>query len=200
MNSQFGWELNGQGAAPHLDDNLAAGPSGTNLDWPGSSVSKSINGGTTWTTIDSPADGVWGFDLLSPTLGWVVGVNSLYSTSDGGSTWSTDGESPSGHLVTVGFSNSQDGFGLSTSGTLVSSTNGGRSWQAASFSPPLGAVCFASATTGYTSAQDGDVYETTNSGQTWTKVNTSPLSFPANQSPPLWSSLACSQTELAIKP
>lgn len=194
--NNVGWELDGQGAAPHLDDSLAAGPNGTNLDWPGTSVSKTTDGGKSWTTIDSPANGVWGFDLLTPSVGWVVGVTGLYVTTDGGSSWTADGEPSSGHLVAVTFFSTKDGFGLSTSGGLVSSTDGGLSWQATSLSSPISALCFPTAAIGYASAENGDIYQTTDSGHNWTDVNKSPIAI-GSQTEQLWSSLACSQSEVA---
>jgi hypothetical protein len=194
--NNIGWELQGQGAAPHLDDSLAAGPNGTNLDWPGTSVSKTTDGGKSWTTIDSPANGVWGLDLLTPSVGWVVGVTGLYETTDGGSSWTTDGEPPSGHLVAVTFVGAKDGFGLSTSGGLVSSTDGGLSWQATSLSSPISALCFPTAAIGYASAENGDIYQTTDSGHNWIDVNNSPIAT-GGQPEQLWSSLACSQSDVA---
>ena len=43
--ARVGWRLDGQDGVPHLDKLLAAGPAGTSVTWPGSSVAKTTDGG-----------------------------------------------------------------------------------------------------------------------------------------------------------
>ena len=190
VTSQVGWRLEGQAGAPHLDGNLAAGPMGTSFDWPGGGVSASTDGGRTWNQIfNGAASGIWGFDLLSPDVGWVVGVTSLSQTVDGGSTWRQVGE-PSDHpLVTVDFVSQSVGYGLTTTGQLVHSTDGGASWSPVGLQSAGSALCFGSAQTGYVSDQSGDVLVTSDGGTTWTRRYSSPVG--TADFVPFWTGLSC---------
>jgi hypothetical protein len=189
-----GWRVDGEYAAPWLDDELTSGPGGTTVTWPGGSVSKSTDGGATWTSMKSDPSGVWSVDFLSPDLGWVVGVASLMTTTDGGSTWKTLGE-PAGHpLVTVQFASTTVGLGLTTRGELVQTQDGGASWRATSLPVPGTALCVAGAASspaaaaGYVSDARGDVFASTDAGATWTESYHS--SLPAVYAE-TWSDLAC---------
>ncbi len=188
-NDSDGWRLNGQDAAPHLDNNLAAGPSGTSFAWPGDSVSSSSDGGKTWNSIFSDSSGIWGFDLLSSTDGWVVGVTQLSGTTDGGGTWQELHEPSSGHLVRVDFQTPDTGFGLTVSGGLVTTTDGGTTWSNVAIGAPANALCFVDSTTGYVADFTGDVYATTDSGKTWNEAFQSGVQ---SQQGPTWGALACS--------
>jgi len=184
--SQVGWRVEGQSEALGfgVDDNLTAGP-GQSMDWPGTSVSVSDDGGRSWTTSYRNAGGIWGLDFLSATTGWVVGVTSLARTSDGGRTWQQAGEPAGDPLVTVDFTSATTGYGLSVPGRLFVTRDSGRTWTAVPLAGAGGALCFDDATTGYVSGQDGDLYRTGDGGRTWTTVH----SFASLAG---WTMLACS--------
>ena len=166
LDSSFGWRVDGLEGAPHQDGNLSAAPVDTGYRWPGGSVSATTDGGSAWTMIfdgaAGEANGVWGIDLLSETTGWVVGVTGLFGTVDGGSSWVTLGEPGDASLVTVAFSTDRLGWGLTSQGQLVLSTDGGASWSAAELpvvatSPVLTALCVSGAA-GYVVDEQGQVY------------------------------------------
>lgn len=192
VNSQVGWRIDGQGPAAHLDEHLAAGPHATNFDWPGSAVSMSADGGHSWRHIYSTSDGIWGFDLLSTTVGVVIGVTSAAETTDGGATWRTIAEPGPHPLVSVDFVSATTGYGLTTPGTLVQTHDSGASWQQVNLPRSGGALCFTSATGGYVSGQDGSLFRTDDAGQTWTTVHENLFTSSALNLQPLWSTLACS--------
>jgi hypothetical protein len=98
-----GWRIDGQGVSNHLDKHLAAGPDATTFAWPGTSVSRSVDGGKTWVSLYSPKGGVWGIDFLSADAGWVVGVTTLARTTDGGSSWQRLAEPGPHPLVAADF-------------------------------------------------------------------------------------------------
>jgi photosystem II stability/assembly factor-like uncharacterized protein len=188
--ARVGWRLDGQDGVPHLDKLLAAGPAGTSVTWPGSSVAKTTDGGKRWTSILHLRSGVWGMDLLSPSRGWVVGVTSLERTTDGGRTFQRAGE-PSGHaLVRVAFVSADVGFGLTTTGQLVRTSDAGSSWAPGTSPAAGGAMCFASPQVGYLADQSGNVFATADGGTTWQETERSSLASGSLA----WSDLSCSGT------
>jgi hypothetical protein len=82
------------------------------------------------------------------------------------------------------------GFGLTTAGALVQSSDGGASWQASSLSAPATAVCFSGGRTGYVADASGNLLSTADGGATWTndESSTIPAAYPQ-----VWSELACDQ-------
>jgi len=189
--TRAGWRLEGQDGVPHLDKLLAAGPAGTSMTWPGSSVAKTTDGGKSWTSILHLSSGVWGMDLLSPSRGWVVGVTSLERTTNGGRTFQRAGE-PSGHpLVKADFVSADVGFGLTTTGQLVQTSNAGSSWTPGTL-PAVGvAMCFASTQVGYLADQSGNVFVTGNAGRTWKETERSSVASGSLA----WSDLSCNGTQ-----
>lgn len=187
-----GWRVDGIYAAPSLAGELSSGPSGTTIDWPGASVSKSTDGGASWTVIQTGQDAVWGIDFLSSEIGWVVGVSSLTSTTDGGSTWQTLGEPTGDPLVTVQFTSTTDGFGVTASGLVVKTADGGVSWQNVPLNVPATALCVAgsgSSTAAYVADEQGDVFRSLDGGATWSEDYQTTIPSVYNQQ--VWSELAC---------
>ncbi len=188
--TRVGWRLDGQDGVPHLDKLLAAGPAGTSMTWPGSAVAKTADGGKRWTSILRLSSGVWGMDLLSPTRGWVVGVTSLRRTTNGGRTFQRAGE-PHGHpLVRVDFVSPDVGFGLTTTGQLVQTSDAGATWTPNALSSAGGALCFASPRVGYLADQSGNVFATGDGGTTWKETERSGVA----RGSLAWSDLSCSGT------
>lgn len=185
-----GWRVDGQDGAPHLDASLAAGPKGTAISWPGSAVSVSDDGGQTWSAVFDDSNGIWGIDALSDEDVWAIGVTSLSRTNDGGASWQRVGEPQQEPLVSVDFVSRQIGYGLTTNGLLVQSSDGGDSWTSGSLTSRGAALCFVSEHLGYVSDEKGDVFTTDDGGATWVKTGPSPLS--ANLAP-YWSQLSCNE-------
>ncbi|MGI8549459.1 MAG: WD40/YVTN/BNR-like repeat-containing protein, partial [Dehalococcoidia bacterium] len=188
VSATTGWRIDGQDGVPHLDMRLAAGPHGASLAWPGSSVSKSTDGGVTWTSVFTTPDGIWSLDLVSETTGWVIGVTSAARTSDGGKTWKSIREPASGKLVRVDFASATDGLGLTTSGGLVRISDGGNSWRDVAKAPAGTALCFSSPQSGFVTDGEGNVWATHDSAQTWHQVRLSPY---AGQNGNVWASISC---------
>jgi hypothetical protein len=188
VSASSGWRVDGIYAAPWLDDELATGPAGTTLDWPGGSISKSTDGGATWTVMRSDPNGIWGLDFLSEDLGWVVGVTSLAGTTDGGSTWTVLGEPSGSSLVRVQFTSPMAGLGLTTSGQLVQTTDGGATWQSAALSIAGTSLCTADDGTAYVSNAEGDVFEAADGASTWSQTYQTTLPSVYSQ---VWSGLEC---------
>jgi hypothetical protein len=187
-------QVAGQGGAPHLDQNLAAGPSGTSMDWPGSDVQLSTDGGQSWHTVLAPSDGVWSVAADAGGDFWAVSVTSLYGSSDG-ATWQRLGEPSTAPLAQVDFVSMKQGFGLTDNGAFVSTVDGGLTWQPEPTTPsPSVSVCFTNATAGFLLEPDGSVLQTSNAGITWTQSETAPLG--GRDQPLIWGSLTCSGNEV----
>jgi hypothetical protein len=152
-----GLKLGAQASVPSLDHYLGSGLS--TRAWPGADVEQTTNGGSTWTSVLSVAGGFWGVSTAT-SYAWAVGVNSLYGTSNDGTTWSSLGEPEDDNLVRVDFSSDLVGVGIGTSGTLYASNDGGASWTAISDG---GASYTTSCATGpssfYVADAEGDVDE-----------------------------------------
>jgi len=191
VTAEVGWRLNVPEISPGIDSNLASGPNGSTKAVPGNSIAASGDGGTSWHTILADATGLWGFDLLSTSIGWAVGVTSLQLTTDGGTSWQQRFEPTGTHLVAVDFVSPTVGFGLTTSGQLVETASGGESWSNSSLSETGSAECFASAQVGYVADGSGDVFSTADGGGTWTETRDT-SGFPASSE---WPSLACSGSD-----
>lgn len=196
VSAGVGWRLDGQDGAPYLDDNLAAGPGNgaVIMDWPGSSVSSSSDGGASWSTVFSSDTGIWGFDLLSAQVGWVVGVTSLSRTTDGGASWQQMGEPNGQSLVAVDFVSDDVGYGITTDGSVFSSSDGGATWSTVPFAGSAGAVCFTSAQNGYAADQLGNIFVTSDGGQTWAVGQRSPIPTPGSTHS-VWAGLSCSGSD-----
>lgn len=166
VNTMIGWRLNEAGR-PILDNRLVSGRV-LFTAWPGTAISKSTDGGSTWKNVFSDSTGIWGMDFLTSDTGWAVGVTTLERTSDGGASWQEVGEPAGTRLVFVHFVSATVGYGLTTSGQLVQSNDGGLDWAVNPLATSLQSLCFASASVAFGAATTGNVYTTSDGGNTWT--------------------------------
>lgn len=180
------WRLTGQGPTPHIDDELSAGP-GAKYTWPGNAIQAPTDGGTSWSQIYNVTGGIWGIDLMNATTGWVVGVTSFAMTTDGGSTWTNESEPSAGKLVVVDFTSPTVGFGLTTQGRLVSTTDSGNSWANASLAGTGTSLCFSNPQTGNVAGANGSIWHTSSGGASWTSAG-NPL---LKAGSPIWTQLSC---------
>ncbi|MEO6796352.1 MAG: hypothetical protein ABI401_15855 [Candidatus Dormibacter sp.] len=122
-------------------------------------------------------------DFVSTTTGWVVGLHELLGTTDGGRSWHALGEA-SGSLRGVHFVNALQGWGIAggsfaqpdhgtlspdAGGTLVTTTDGGRSWTALASPADAQSVCFSDPKHGWLATRNGYVYTSNDGGQGWSQ-------------------------------
>jgi hypothetical protein len=192
--SLVGYMVRGQGAVPHLDDNVSAAPIDTGYIWPGETLAATSDGGHNWTTVlDGTGDalnGLWGLDLVDADTVFAVGVTGLEVTQNGGQEWSRVPEPNDNQLVSVAFRDLRDGYGLDTDGRLFSTQDSGASWTPEQIpaSVPLTALC-ANPGSAYVADEAGTVYATS-SGGTWQRV----FSPDVNSQLPVWSQLVCTRS------
>lgn len=68
--------------------------------------------------------------FLNGSLGWVVGSNGqIYSTVDGGRSWSPQVSGVTNTLVDVYFADSKRGFVVGDGGRIIETSDGGRTWR-----------------------------------------------------------------------
>ncbi|MFQ3598315.1 MAG: S8 family serine peptidase [Chloroherpetonaceae bacterium] len=123
---------------------------------------------------------------------WAVGSQSLQSgptrvmrSTDGGTTWTnaTGNLTTSGRAFTIGAASDQIAVVGFENGTAFRTVNGGTTWSAVTWPPPVNTfmnrVLFVSPTVGYAQGDHAPapnlqwpVYKTTDAGATWTLTNT----------------------------
>jgi photosystem II stability/assembly factor-like uncharacterized protein len=95
-------------------------------------IMKTVDGGARWLDIEPDYKGTdrWFRDVAStdPNTAWVVGSQGLIlKTSDGGQTWDDQTVATFPDLSSVSFFNKENGYAVGIDGTIVHTTNGGRS-------------------------------------------------------------------------
>jgi hypothetical protein len=170
VSADDGWRLDGVYSAPWLDDNLTTGPGGSELDWPARSVSKTTDGGGSWTKVIALADGIWGLDFQSPRDGWIVGVDALLRTTNGGGTWKRMPEPELGPLVSVQFTTLANGLGITTGGSVVKTDDGGSTWVRTGLTASVDTICTTPASIAYAASGDGALYLSRGGGDDWQQI------------------------------
>lgn len=137
-----------------------------------------VTGGTTWNTVNA------GVPLYSAAIefvdalhGWAVGSGRLvvpspaiYSTSDGGVTWTARNPAVASGLVTaVDFVDDSHGWAVTSRGAILATSNGGGTWrvQESGTSAMLWGVAFADVSHGWAVGDAGTVLATVDGGASW---------------------------------
>ncbi len=149
-------------------------------------VSRTTDGGTTWTTqslapnyVGSAVD----IDFGSATRCYAAlyggtNVNYVYASTDAGATWfpASTGLSAAVRLDAIDFVDALTGYvaGGSSGAAIYRTTNGGANWtpvgQVGLISDPIRGMHWFDAATGLVTSFAG-IHRTTNGGATWTRVN-----------------------------
>ena len=142
---------------------------------------KTTDAGQTWQNLQLPVQGQWDtayyvmdINFVTPNTGYVVGFfqleSKIWKTTDGGSSWTTQGTGGANYLKKTYFLDETNGFafGGPTYSEVIKTTNGGASWQSVSQESYIAySMCFINATTGVYGCADGRVYRTVDGGNTW---------------------------------
>ena len=167
----YGWG-NSTGDGTNL---VAVGKNGTY--W------KSTDGGTTWSVNQFPtsADINAVAGVLDPTQPddanlWAVGDGAtVFHSTDGGDNWNQQSTPYKNEdLLTVDFSDQNNGVIGGTEGIIYHTTNGGADWvyQVGDHNnPSYSAAAWLNNNNGFLGGQGGVLLQTTNGGSTWSHVN-----------------------------
>ena len=144
---------------------FAVGDSGT--------IRKTTNGGISWSLLSAPVSGdIFGVDMVSDTLGWVVGsLGHVFKTTDG-LAWSSQTSGVGKKLYDVEAISAQMAWFVGDFGLVSKTIDGGATWvaQTSGVTDALLAVEFVNAQVGYIAGENRTFLRTTNSGATWTPV------------------------------
>ena len=156
------------------------------IEQPRSYVLRTVDGGRTWArsepTVDEPAARLTRLVFSDARAGWTFGeLGSLYSTTDGGETW-TRTRTASRTLILGGtFAGDRRGWLVGAGGIVRRTDDAGATWRearvgATANTPPLNlsrerlyAVTFADARQGWAAGARGQIWATTNGGATWSR-------------------------------
>lgn len=142
---------------------------------------KTTDAGLTWQNLQLPVQGQWDtayyvmdINFVTQNIGYVVGFfqleSKIWKTTDGGSSWVTQGTGGADYLKKTYFLNENTGFayGGPTYSEVIKTTNGGSTWQSVSQESYIAySMCFINASTGVYGCSDGRVYRTVDGGSTW---------------------------------
>jgi photosystem II stability/assembly factor-like uncharacterized protein len=157
-------------------------------------IMHTTDGGATWAKVGF----AWhpeAVDFVDASHGWVCGGNTVWSTGDGGLTWSARNLAPNLELNDVAFTDDSHGWAVGFRSTehgshnypiILATTNGGASWHE-QYSPPgqgeLYSVSFVTADRGWAVGNGtGDVsgaivLATTDGGVTWSPQSLATSSY-----------------------
>jgi photosystem II stability/assembly factor-like uncharacterized protein len=138
------------------------------------------NGGATWTAQKRGDLNLTSVDFVSSKVGWAVGPGTLLGTTDGGQHWTALPE-PCPQIHSVHFLSATTGFAIAarggsqaawatippTGGVVLSTANGGRSWQPVAAPANAQSVCFSGTQAGWLGA-GGKLYYSDSGGRSWT--------------------------------
>lgn len=142
----------------------------------GGRVLFSSDAGKTWEQLSTLIKGVIfnGIRFIDKTNGFIVGsAGTIFTTKDGGQTWTKQSNGTTEDLRDVSFPNNNLGFAVGTKGSIFKSTDGGSSWVEleSGVDNRLEAVSFINTQTGGIAASDGLILWTQNGGQAWFSIN-----------------------------
>lgn len=134
---------------------------------------RTTNHGELWTnTISNSLTGVVGLYFFNPQNGLLAGGGgSMFTTNDGGLTW-TQSYTSSYAFQEMVFTSSSEGFICGSNGLLIKTTDAGANWSVV----PTGVtsllydISFASPTTAYMSSNNGEVLKSVDGGSTWSII------------------------------
>lgn len=116
--------------------------------------------------------------FINDSIGWVVGWDEdfegrIFSSNDGGLSWTLQSSETVGPLVSVFFVNENSGWTVSSYGEILSTNNGGASWspQISGSGTVLGSVYFIDVNIGWIVGNNGLILWTEDGGINWFPQN-----------------------------
>lgn len=137
----------------------------------GGVIWKTINGGTSVTSVSSPSGNYMvDIDFVSATEGYVADqIAGIYKTTNGGTSWTPSYPSTGTLYTSLYFLDANTGFACGSNGKIVRTTNAGLNWTdlTTGSTSYLQYIHFYDANHGICVGIGGEVLRTTNGGNTW---------------------------------
>ena len=140
----------------------------------GNKIFKTINGGDTWTSIDTLPYFLDVIKFVDPLNGWGTGDNIIAHTKDGGNSWtvqyeSIDSDGTFQQFRDVFFTDKNHGWVIGYAVVLITD-DGGETWLPIHLDiwAPW-SVFFLNLDIGWIVSFDGEIIKTLDGGQTWSK-------------------------------
>ncbi|MDX2168871.1 MAG: YCF48-related protein [Deltaproteobacteria bacterium] len=151
------------------------------------------DGGLTWTKVALPHDLqlpedvaeivdpgdvlLYDIDFATPERGWAVGeFGVIFTTADGGKTWTTQQSGVETTLFGVNFADENTGFATGIEQVLLRTTDGGQTWKELRVTGHKGFVLglydvAIQGKIGWVVGDSGLILRTTDGGETWTPID-----------------------------
>jgi hypothetical protein len=89
-------------------------------------ISKTVDGGITWTHYDTDIGALWAVFFISDSIGWIVGTDgTILNTTDSGNNWIFQSSGTTEWLWSVYFADSNTGWAVGVGGTILKTITGG---------------------------------------------------------------------------
>jgi photosystem II stability/assembly factor-like uncharacterized protein len=165
------------GARPHAIESNFGSPAQFWVAADDGYVFHTIDGGASWSVVDTGTPRPLFAIRFEGATGWAVGAHgTLVRSTDAGASWSTMAAGSVADLRGVAAAGATQAWAVGDAGTVLLTTDGGTSWTNSSpGSLQLNAVAFQSATRGVVVGAAGGIFTTADGGATWQK-----RSSPAN--------------------
>ncbi|MEI6823271.1 MAG: YCF48-related protein [Bacteroidota bacterium] len=147
-----------------------------------STIYKTYDGGTTWTTLTSgTTDWLQSIFFTDVNTGYVVGYNgTIRKTTNAGGTWTALTSGTGQFLNSIYFTDANTGYIASKDG-ILKTTNAGSSWTklTSGTTSSLSSIYFTDANTGYILGNyyNSTIFKTTDAGNSWTEIFSIPYDY-----------------------
>jgi photosystem II stability/assembly factor-like uncharacterized protein len=135
-------------------------------------IRKTTDGGDTWFT--QIYNRLRSVHFIDNNIGWVIGWGSILKTTNGGTDWIEQYQSPAYSLRSVHFTNGAIGCAVGRGGLITVSSDGGENWKDKTTTityNDLESTHFVDINTGWAVGTEGTIIKTTNAGEDWITQN-----------------------------
>lgn len=142
---------------------------------PGGYVLQTVDGGQHWARIFTvPKIALYDICFINANTGYAIALQDVYKTIDGGKTWTAKNiPLPESIMTKIRFADALHGYIVTSKGYIVTTTNGGNSWQLNNPYNKAGYTAIV-AGPGYAYAAGSDkIIKSTDNGHSWWQLPSS---------------------------